>query len=201
MTFCAGKKQAKAAGDCMNKKRIPFDFVHTSLLTRAIQTTEIMLREMSGLFKGPINTTWLLNERHKGALTGVSKSETNWTSHWTNRPPPLLPGHPYYTQIQENPRYKNVGKDLPNTESSVDAQKRFIRYWLTTIAPQVQDGGRILVVAHGDFFRGVVQYFDQIPNEVAISLRFANAKSFEYKFDEYLNPLNKFNHLHSNSMN
>lgn len=175
--------------------RIRFDFVHTSLLSRAIQTTEIILREMPGLFNGTISTTWLLNERHCGAITGISKSESNWIAHWTNRPPPMLTGHPHYDRIQEDQTYKNLDAELPNTESVADAQKRFILYWQTTIAPQIQAGGCILVVAHQNIFRGAVKYFDRLSDAEAISLKIDNSIPFVYEFDDNLNPLNTFVYL------
>lgn len=180
--------------------QIQFDFVHTSLLTRAIDTTEIILSGMLGLFNGTINTNWLLNERHFGALTGESKLNSTWTTHWSNRPPPMLPGHPYYTHIYEDPRYQDVVAEngLPNTESLADAQQRFIQHWLATVGPQVQAGGRILLVAHQNLLRGVIKYFDQLSDAAASSLIIKNSVPFIYEFDENLRPHNKFAYLNSN---
>lgn len=178
--------------------QIHFDFVHTSLLTRAIETTETILDEMPSLFNGTINTNWLLNERHYGALTGASKLNSTWTTHWDNRPPSMHPGHPYYTQIYDDPRYENIENGLPFAESLADAQQRFIAHWVSTVGPQVQAGGRILLVAHQNLLRGVIKYFDKLPDAAASSLKIKNAVPFIYEFDENLRPRNKFAYLYMN---
>lgn len=48
---------------------------HVSVLTRALQTLEIILR-VSEQECVPVFKTWRLNERHYGNLTGLNKSET-----------------------------------------------------------------------------------------------------------------------------
>lgn len=193
-----GKEEAKIAGEHMNAKQIQFDFVHTSLLTRAIQTTLTILHEMPDSFNGTVETNWLLNERHFGALTGQSKTNSSWKTHWDNRPPPMLPEHPLYSHIYDDPRYDDVEAEngLPTTESLADTQLRFIQHWLVTIGPQVQAGHRILVVAHQNLLRGVIKYFDQLADKVASSLKIKNSVPFIYKFDQKLQPLNKFAYLY-----
>lgn len=191
---------AKTTGDHLNAMRIRFDYIHTSLLTRAIQTTELILSGMANLtLNATINKNWLLNERHFGALTGESKSTSNWITKWNNRPPPMLPGHPYYEQIHDDPRYKDIVTEngLPDTESLADAQQRFIHHWLTTIGPQVKAGGRILLVAHQNLLRGVIKYFDQLTDAEACKLKIDNSRPFIYEFDEYIKPKNKFGYLYS----
>lgn len=198
--FRAGIKNAKTVGHRLNALQIRFDFVHTSLLTRAIQTTELILHAMSSSFNGTINTNWLLNERHYGALTGNSKSNSNWTTHWSNCPPPMLSDHPYYGRIHDDPRYQNISAEngLPNTESLANTEQRFIRHWLATIGPQVQAGGHILVVAHQNLLRSVIKYFDQLPDAAATVLQIANSAPFKYEFDEHLISQNKFTYLFPN---
>lgn len=107
----------------------------------------------------------------------------------------MLSTHPYYDRIQKDQRYENIDAELPDTESVADAQQRFILYWQTTIAPQVQAGGCILVVAHQNIFRGAVKFLDRLSDVEAISLKIANSVPFVYEFDENLNPLNKFVYL------
>lgn len=186
----------------MSAARFRFDFVHTSVLTRAIDTMEIILNQMPGLFTGTIHTNWLLNERHYGALTGNSKSISNWTTHWSNRPPPMLPQHPYYARIHDEARYRNISVEngLPNTESLADVQERFIRHWFETIATQVEADGRIMVVAHQNLLRGVIKYFDGLSDAEASSLKIENSMPFIYEFDENLKPQNKLNYLYLNSL-
>lgn len=198
----SGMKSAKKTGDHLNSMRIRFDYVHTSLLIRAIRTTEIILSAIPDSFNGTINKNWLLNERHFGGLTGKSKSLSNWITNWDNRPPPMLPDHPYYAQIQDDPRYLDIVAEnsLPNTESLADTQQRFIHFWLTTIRPQVKAGGRILLVAHQNLLRGVIKYFDQLTNAEACSLDIKNSLPFIYEFDENIRARNKFVYLRLKSL-
>jgi VIT family/Histidine phosphatase superfamily (branch 1) len=51
------------------------DVVHTSLLKRAIQTTNITL-EAADLQWLTVRRSWRLNERHYGALQGKNKAQT-----------------------------------------------------------------------------------------------------------------------------
>jgi len=51
------------------------DVVHTSLLSRAIQTANRALETADRLWI-PVHRTWRLNERHYGALQGKDKAET-----------------------------------------------------------------------------------------------------------------------------
>ena len=48
---------------------------YTSVLTRAIKTYNIVAEEMGHLWI-PHHKSWRLNERHYGALQGLSKAET-----------------------------------------------------------------------------------------------------------------------------
>lgn len=52
-----------------------FDVAHTSILTRANRTLDI-IKEGLAQDDLPVCRTWRLNERHYGALTGLNKSET-----------------------------------------------------------------------------------------------------------------------------
>lgn len=54
---------------------LEFDVCHTSLLSRANDTLETILREI-GQPNLPVYKSWRLNERHYGALTGFNKLQT-----------------------------------------------------------------------------------------------------------------------------
>ncbi|MDK6421454.1 2,3-bisphosphoglycerate-dependent phosphoglycerate mutase, partial [Aerococcus urinae] len=70
-----GRKEAAKAGQDLKETGIEFDSVHTSVLTRAIQTCNIVLEEMDRLYL-PVEKNWRLNERHYGGLQGLNKAET-----------------------------------------------------------------------------------------------------------------------------
>ncbi|MGE0828802.1 MAG: 2,3-bisphosphoglycerate-dependent phosphoglycerate mutase, partial [Hyphomonadaceae bacterium] len=70
-----GEAQARRAGELLKAAGVPFDAMHTSVLTRAIRTGNLAL-ETAGLNWLPVRKDWRLNERHYGALTGLNKAET-----------------------------------------------------------------------------------------------------------------------------
>ena len=69
-----GLDEAAAAGRRLAQAGFAFDEVHGSVLQRTRQTTEVLLAAM-GTPGVPLYTTWRLNERHYGALQGMSKQE------------------------------------------------------------------------------------------------------------------------------
>lgn len=70
-----GKNEAAAGATQMWKEGIKFDVAYTSLLTRAQQTLDIVLR-ITGQEDIPVHNNWRLNERMYGGLTGLNKKET-----------------------------------------------------------------------------------------------------------------------------
>ena len=58
----------------------------------------------------PVRPTWALNERHYGALTGMSKTEATtklgkaevakWRRSWSHSPPPIEAGHSIFDQLE-----------------------------------------------------------------------------------------------------
>lgn len=69
-----GTQQAIDAGKLIKEAGIEFDQAYTSVLTRAIKTTNLAL-EAAGQLWVPVEKSWRLNERHYGGLTGQNKAE------------------------------------------------------------------------------------------------------------------------------
>ena len=72
-----GRAEAREAGRLMVAERFEFDVAYTSLLKRAVRTLWIALEEMDMMWI-PVHKSWRLNERHYGALRGLTR----------RRPPP-----------------------------------------------------------------------------------------------------------------
>ena len=70
-----GVEEAKQAGQLLKQRGFEFDLAHTSVLTRAIKTYNMIAEEMGSLWI-PHYKSWRLNERHYGALQGLNKAET-----------------------------------------------------------------------------------------------------------------------------
>ena len=69
-----GILEAQKSGQLIKNLNINIDFFYTSFLKRAIKTLTTILQENALELK--FNTSWELNERHYGSLTGLNKEET-----------------------------------------------------------------------------------------------------------------------------
>jgi 2,3-bisphosphoglycerate-dependent phosphoglycerate mutase len=186
-----GVQEAQAAGHLMRDEGLAFDVAHTSLLLRAIRTTEIALAEM-GLHWLPVKRHWRLNERHYGALQGLNKKETAerygpdqvfaWRRGYTTPPDPLDwddGRHPRFDR-----RYAALAPEqLPATECLADVVERMMPYWYDAIVPDLRDGKRVLVGAHGNSLRALVKHLDHISDEDIPELNIPTGIPLLYELD------------------
>lgn len=198
-----GRDEAKVAGktlkDLFENKGHEFDIVYTSLLKRAIRTAWIAMDEMDRLWL-PIRRDWRLNERHYGALTGLNKAETAarhgeeqvkiWRRSY-DTPPPALdredPRHPRFDL-----RYKQVDpKLLPSAESLKDTVARFLPLWTEELAPAVKAGKNILIVAHGNSIRALIQHLEKMTPEEIMEVNVPTGIPLMYELDEDLKVISK----------
>ena len=99
-----GAQEAVNGGRLLAQSGIRPAVLHTSVLTRAIQTANIALEE-AGLLWLPVRRSWRLNERHYGALQGKDKAATRrdfgdeqfmlWRRSYDVPPPPIPDDDPY----------------------------------------------------------------------------------------------------------
>jgi 2,3-bisphosphoglycerate-dependent phosphoglycerate mutase len=195
-----GREEAKVAGQLLKAAGFGFDLAFMSLLTRAIRTAIIALDELGQLWL-PVERSWRLNERHYGALQGLNKAETAarhgeeqvkiWRRAFAIAPPPLEPGDPRHPA--NDPRYKDLpASDLPLTESLKDTIARFLPYWHESIAPRIQSGERVLVVAHGNSLRALVKYLDDISDDAIVELNIPTGIPLIYELDGTLKPIKSY---------
>ena len=195
-----GREEAKNAGQLLRAEGYAFDLLFTSVLTRAIRTANIALDELDELWL-PVERSWRLNERHYGALQGLNKAETAakhgedqvkiWRRAYAIAPPPLTADDPRHPS--RDPRYKDLRpSDLPLTESLKDTVARFLPYWHDAIAPQIKDGKRVLIVAHGNSLRALVKFLDNISDEEIVELNVPTGIPLVYELDSSLKPLRHY---------
>jgi 2,3-bisphosphoglycerate-dependent phosphoglycerate mutase len=171
------------------------DVVHTSVLRRAIQTSELSLGE-AGRSWIPVRRSWRLNERHYGGLQGKDKKQTLeeygeeqfmlWRRSF-DTPPPPLDDSSEFSQAAD-PRYADLGDELPRTECLKDVIARFLPYWEAEIVPDLQTGRTVLVAAHGNSLRALVKHLDQISDEDIVGLNIPTGMPLLYRLDEDLRP-------------
>lgn len=188
-----GIKEAKHAGQALKEAGIEFDQVHTSVLTRALETSFYVLDELGQLYL-PIEKSWRLNERHYGGLQGLNKKETAekhgdeqvhiWRRSYDVRPP--------RGENNFDRRYDNLDTDrlLPG-ESLKDTLGRTLPYWEDHIAPDLKQGKNVLVVAHGNSLRSLTKYLEKISDEDIPNHELATGQPIVYDIDENLNVTNK----------
>jgi len=193
-----GIAEASQAGRLLKEQGYIFDAAHTSVLKRAIRTLWLCMDALYQLWL-PVSKTWLLNERHYGALQGLDKAETvarhgeeqvqQWRRGYAIKPPALDPGdamHPSH-----DIRYKGI-ENLPATESLATTLERVIPYWETTIVPQLRQGLFPIVSAHGNSLRALVKHIDGISDEDIMGLNIPTGIPLVYEFDDGLNPLQNY---------
>lgn len=195
-----GREEAKTAGQLLKSGGYAFDLVFTSLLKRAIRTSNIALDELDQLWL-PVERSWRLNERHYGALQGLNKAETAaqhgedqvkiWRRAYAIAPPPLSANddrHP-----SRDPRYKDLPpSDLPLTESLKDTVARFLPYWHEAIAPRIKAGKRVLIAAHGNSLRALVKFLDNISDDEIVELNIPTGIPLVYELDADLKPIRHY---------
>ena len=191
-----GIVEARNAGNLLKKEGYNFDVAYTSVLKRAIRTLWIILDNMD-LMWIPVHRSWRLNERHYGALQGLNKQETAiqhgadqvqiWRRSYDIPPPALEKGD---DRLPENdPRYALVpSKDLPPTEALSHTVKRFLPYWKETIAPSLLSGKKVLICAHGNSLRALIQYLDIISEQDIINLNIPTGIPLVYELNNDLIP-------------
>jgi len=191
-----GREEAKAAGQLLKTEGYVFDEAYTSVLKRAIRTMWIILDEMD-LMWIPETKSWLLNERHYGALQGLNKTETAaqygeeqvlvWRRSYDVLP--TLLDETDERWLGKDPRYSGITPDMfPRAEALKNTVERVVPYYQSEIAPKVKAGKRILIAAHGNSLRALVKYLDTISDEDIVSRNIPTGIPLVYELDENLTP-------------
>jgi 2,3-bisphosphoglycerate-dependent phosphoglycerate mutase len=190
-----GRAEAVRGGELIREAGLLPDVVHTSLQRRAI-TTACLSLDAADRHWIPVKRSWRLNERHYGALQGKDKKQTLeeygeeqfmlWRRSFDTPPPPLADDDEF-SQVGD-PRYADLGDEMPRTECLKDVIARFLPYWETAIVPDLRDGKVVLVAAHGNSLRALVKHLDGISDEDIAALNIPTGMPLVYRLDESLAP-------------
>lgn len=194
-----GREQAHEAGKVLKEGGYIFDLAFVSVLTRAIETLDILLQEMD--LKIPVEKSWRLNERHYGTLQGMNKDEIKqqygekkfkeWRRSYAIQPPALTADDERYPG--KDPQYAGLSQsELPLTESLKDTEARVMPYWEEEIKPQILAGQRIIISAHGNSIRALVKNIEGIKDNEIPNVEIPLGRPLVYEFDDNLKLLNKF---------
>ena len=194
----AGEAEAAKGGRFLSERNLLPDVVHTSLLRRAIHTSQLALDSCDRHWI-PVKRSWRLNERHYGALQGKDKAQTLaeygeeqfqlWRRSYDVPPPPIVDGSEF-SQDQDL-RYSDLGSDLPRTECLKDVVERMLPYWDSAIVPDLKAGKTVLVTAHGNSLRALVKHLDQISDTDIAGLNIPTGIPLLYQLDTNFTPIKK----------
>ena len=139
--------EAKNAGTIL--KKLTIDLIFTSMLKRAIHTTEIVANELGKEIQIIKNSA--LNERDYGDLQGLNKADTITK----------------YGEEQVQLWRRSFKTKPPNGESLEDTYNRVIPYYKEKIQPELKTKN-ILIIAHGNSLRALIMYLENIsPIEIS----------------------------------
>jgi 2,3-bisphosphoglycerate-dependent phosphoglycerate mutase len=191
-----GKQEAVNAGRLLAASGIRPDTMHTSVLTRAIQTAHLALEEADLLWL-PVRRSWRLNERHYGALQGKDKAATRkefgdeqfmlWRRSYDVPPPPIADDDPL--SQTDDPRYASLPPEArPRTECLKDVVARMLPYWYDAVVPDLNDNKTVLIVAHGNSLRALVKHLDAIGDAAIAELNIPTGIPLVYELDDAFAP-------------
>jgi 2,3-bisphosphoglycerate-dependent phosphoglycerate mutase len=190
-----GRVEAAAGGRLLAESGVLPDIVHTSLLRRAITTADLAL-DAADRHWIPVKRSWRLNERHYGALQGKNKKQTLeeygeqqfmlWRRSYDVPPPPIA-SDDEFSQASD-PRYADLGRDLPATECLKDVFARMLPYWESDVVPDLRAGKVVLIAAHGNSLRALVKHLDRISDAAISGLNIPTGIPLLYTLDEDLRP-------------
>lgn len=187
-----GENEGRTAGRLLRENGFDFDLCYTSYLKRAIHTLQFVLQQMDRDWL-PVVKDWKLNERHYGALQGLNKAETAakygeeqvliWRRSFDVRPPLLEETDDRNPKLV--PQYREIEKDkLPLGESLADTIERVLPYYEQVILPQMQQGKRILIAAHGNSLRALVMKLEGLSEEEIMEVNIPTGVPLIYELDE-----------------
>lgn len=191
-----GVAEAVSAGRVLADEGFAPDVLHTSLQVRAIRTAELALHELDRAWI-PVRRSWRLNERHYGALQGLDKKETTrehgeeavktWRRSYSTRPPSL--SDDARAEQRADPRYSDLPDELlPAAECLADVVARMVPYWYDGIVPDLADDKVVLVAAHGNSLRGLVQHLDGLSEDEVIDLNIPTGVPLVYELGPRMEP-------------
>jgi len=191
-----GREQARAAGQVLAARGVAFAAVFTSMLRRAIESADLMLLAC-GQTGVPRRADWRLNERHFGALQGMTKQESSaafgaeqarhFRRAWDTPPPPAPAGSA--DDPRTDARYAAWRDELPLAECFRDLVGRVERWWHAELRPVLARGAAVLVVGHGQALRALGRAVEDSRAPALPSWRLQSARPRWYRLDARLQVL------------
>lgn len=168
-----GRAEARLTGDKLKKKNIPFDSAFTSLLKRAEETLQIILKEINQP-DIKVYRDAALNERSYGQLQGLNKAELAEK----------------YGADQIHTWRRSFDVRPPGGESLKDTQNRAMPYYADHVLPLVKAGKNCMIVAHGNSLRSLMMVIENIGEDAITQVDIPTGVPRLYQFDDKFNLVN-----------
>ena len=180
-----GKDEAAYAGKLIKNLNVEFDSYFTSMLSRAYDSLNIILKVLDKP-NVEINKAWELNERHYGGLTGLNKDETIkkygdkqvkiWRRSFNTPPPKMEVDHPYKNKINSS----------ISSESLKDTFDRVVPFFNKKVKPIIKNNKNVLIVFHGNSCRALLMDILNISKEKINELEIPTANPLHIRFNNNL---------------
>lgn len=105
-----------------------------------------------------------------------------WRRSYDTPPPEIEDGSEFAQDA--DPRYADLGSDLPRTECLADVVKRFLPYWESAVLPDLRAGKVVLLAAHGNSLRALVKHLDAISDADIAGLNIPTGIPLRYDLAE-----------------
>ncbi len=145
-----GRAEARRAAELL--VGLSFQVAYTSVLIRAQETLEIMLKALGQ--QVPVIRDVALNERHYGDLQGLNKAETAQR----------------YGDEQVKLWRRSYDLIPPGGESLEMTSKRTLPFFDRAIMGDIRLNKNVLVAAHGNSIRSIVMKLDQLNKQQVLEL-------------------------------
>ena len=193
--------EAQKSGQLIKNLKINIDVSYTSFLKRSIKTLTTILQENNLELK--FNTSWELNERHYGSLTGLNKEETKnkigekqfkkYRRSWDIAPPPMQESK--NNELEFSPLNSSIPIGMiPFTESLKDTFNRVVPYYKKEIQNHIKKNKNILISAHGNSLRALCKYLFNISDQKINELEIPTGNPLVIEFDD-IQKVKKYHYL------
>lgn len=162
-----GVQEAHKAGAKLKALGLHFDIAYTSALSRAQETCQIILEEMSQSDLEVIRDQ-ALNERDYGDLAGLNKAEAAKE----------------FGEEQVHIWRRSFDVPPPGGESLKMTAARVLPYYEREILPRLLRGEQVLVAAHGNSLRALVMHLEKLTPEQILKRELATGAPLVYRLDE-----------------
>ena len=171
-----GKQESQHIGKSLIMHNLIPNIMFTSVLDRAINTANIIKKELNGTNDDiAIHTSWRLNEKHYGTIEGLPRQliRTKYGDSFTNlirndfyTKPPIVNHYDHLKNLTEYPVYKNCYIDkLQFGESKQNVLERLLPYYENDILHTLSEHKFPLIVTHKHCARVLMKHLLKISDD------------------------------------